>query len=168
MPTGSVWSAIFPSCGAPVSFAPLCSVRACCPRGNPAGLAGVPVPMLDFSVFGVLAGGSFQNAVNPNAQLSGVAAALPYAAFATPIGRSHWVTSAAFTPENQMRAIGTTTTIRGLPESLTGISARRAGSLPSAPRPQFRPQVVGGGPPVWSTTRTSWTQSVTLSARVKF
>jgi long-subunit fatty acid transport protein len=73
-------------------------------EGNPAGLAGVPVPTLDFSLLGAVAGGSFQNAANPNANLSGVASALPFAAFADPLGRSHWVASAAFTPENEMRA----------------------------------------------------------------
>src|ERR1700761_4553297 len=46
-------------------------------EGNPAGLAGVGVPTLDFSLFGLIASGSFRNATNPDAKLSNVAGALP-------------------------------------------------------------------------------------------
>jgi long-subunit fatty acid transport protein len=73
-------------------------------EGNPAGLAGLPLPTLDLSAFGAIARGSFKNAVNPDAKLTGVAAALPYGAFAFPLGHSNWVGSAAFTPDNLMRA----------------------------------------------------------------
>ena len=73
-------------------------------EGNPAGLAGVQVPTLDFSVLGIVAAGSFKNALNPDAKLSGVAGALPYAAFALPLGHGPWVASAEVTPEYQMRA----------------------------------------------------------------
>jgi long-subunit fatty acid transport protein len=73
-------------------------------EGNPAALAGIRIPTLDFSLFGLLASGSFRNAVNSDAKLSNVAGALPYAAFATPISHGPWIVSAAFTPEYLMRA----------------------------------------------------------------
>lgn len=73
-------------------------------QGNPAGLAGISSRTLDLSAIGLVAGGSFHNAANPDAGLRGVAGALPFGAFATPIGRSHWTASAAVTPEILMRA----------------------------------------------------------------
>jgi long-subunit fatty acid transport protein len=73
-------------------------------EGNPAGMAGLSVRTLEVSAAGLYAGGSFHNAANPNAKLTGVAGALPYGAFATPVGSSRWVLSAAFTPEILIRA----------------------------------------------------------------
>ncbi len=73
-------------------------------EGNPAGLAGASSRLLDIGVMGVIAGGSFHNISNADASLRGVAAALPYGAFATPLGKSSWRASAAFTPEILMRA----------------------------------------------------------------
>lgn len=73
-------------------------------EGNPAGLSGLSAPVLDLNVVGMVAGGSFENAANPDAKLSGLAGALPYGAFATPLGRTRWVGSAAVTPETLMRA----------------------------------------------------------------
>ena len=73
-------------------------------QGNPAGLAGLQGPMLDGSFLGMIAGGTFRNIANPDARLSGRAAALPYGAFATPLGRGPWTVSAAFTPDVLMRA----------------------------------------------------------------
>lgn len=73
-------------------------------EGNPAGLAGVSARELDISAIGLVAGGSFENSANQNSGLRGIAGALPYGAFATPIGRSRWSASAAVTPDLLMRA----------------------------------------------------------------
>jgi long-subunit fatty acid transport protein len=73
-------------------------------EGNPAGMAGLSVRTLDVSAFGLYAGGSFHNIANPSAKLTGVAGALPYGAFAMPLGSSRWVGSIALTPEILMRA----------------------------------------------------------------
>ncbi len=76
--------------------------------GNPAGLTGVRSRVLDVSLIGALASGSFDNAANSNARLRGVAGALPFGAFAAPLaghgGASKWTGAAAFTPEVLMRA----------------------------------------------------------------
>ena len=73
-------------------------------EGNPAGFAGASARTLELSAVGLVAGGSFQNSVNTNAKMRGVAGALPYGAFVTPVGKSHWTASAAVTPEILMRA----------------------------------------------------------------
>jgi long-subunit fatty acid transport protein len=73
-------------------------------EGNPAGLAGTSVRTLDLSAVGVFVGGSFHNALNPDAHATGVAGALPFGAFSLPIRRSPWVAAAAVTPEILMRA----------------------------------------------------------------
>jgi len=72
--------------------------------GNPAGFAGVSAPTLDFGALGLVAGGSFTNASNSNAKLRGLAGALPFGAFAMPIGHSPYVFSAGVTPEILVRA----------------------------------------------------------------
>ena len=73
-------------------------------EGNPAGLAGQQAPTLDVNFLGMVAGGTFRNVANPDAKLSGRAAALPYGALAAPLGHSVWTLSAAFTPDVLMRA----------------------------------------------------------------
>ncbi len=73
-------------------------------QGNPAGLAGVSTRELDISAIGLVAGGSFQNSANQTAGLHGIAGALPYGAFVTPLGKSRWSASAAVTPDLLMRA----------------------------------------------------------------
>jgi hypothetical protein len=73
-------------------------------EGNPAAFAGISNRALDLSVVGVVAGGSFSTATNNNAKLTGVAGALPYGAFVTPIGKSKWAAAAGVTPEILMRA----------------------------------------------------------------
>jgi long-subunit fatty acid transport protein len=73
-------------------------------EGNPAGLAGVAAPTLSFGAIGAFGSGSFQNAANSNGRMGGVVGAMPFGAFAMPLGASHWSASAAFTPELLMRA----------------------------------------------------------------
>ncbi len=73
-------------------------------QGNPAGLAGLSTRELDISAIGLVAGGSFQNSADQTAGLHGVAGALPYGAFATPLGKSPWRASVAVTPDILMRA----------------------------------------------------------------
>ena len=73
-------------------------------EGNPAGLAGVSARELDLSAIGLVAGGSFQNSANQTSGLHGIAGALPYGVFATPLGASRWIASAAVTPDILMRA----------------------------------------------------------------
>jgi long-subunit fatty acid transport protein len=73
-------------------------------EGNPAGLAGIAAPTLEVGAVGVFGAGSFQNSVNSDGRMGGVVGAMPFAAFATPLGASHWTASAAFTPEILMRA----------------------------------------------------------------
>lgn len=73
-------------------------------EGNPAGLAGAHARSVDLSMLGLVAGGAFEDAANPDANLRGVAGALPFGAYAQPLGHSGWVGAAAFTPEILMRA----------------------------------------------------------------
>jgi len=48
--------------------------------------------------------GDFRNAYNPDARVHGLAGALPYGAYASPLRRSHWVFGGAFTPDILMKA----------------------------------------------------------------
>jgi long-subunit fatty acid transport protein len=73
-------------------------------EGNPAGLAGVKTRILEATGVGVFGSGSFQNSANSNGRMGGIVGAIPYGAFVTPLGASHWSASAAFTPEILMRA----------------------------------------------------------------
>ena len=73
-------------------------------QGNPAGLAAIRTRVLNLSGVGVLASGSFRNSVDPHGTLSREAGALPYGAFALPLGNSPWSASVAVTPELLMRA----------------------------------------------------------------
>ena len=73
-------------------------------EGNPAGLAGIKTRVLEATGVGVFGSGSFQNSGNSNGRMGGVVGAMPYGAFVTPLGASHWTASAAFTPEILMRA----------------------------------------------------------------
>jgi long-chain fatty acid transport protein len=71
-------------------------------EGNPAGLVGTTTGTLDLGAVGLVAGGSFSNAVNPSGSLRGVAGALPYGVYAAPAGG--WVLSAGVTPQILMKA----------------------------------------------------------------
>ena len=73
-------------------------------EGNPAGLAAVVRPSLDLSAVGLYVDGTFQNAANLDARTRGLAGALPFGAFAVPLGHSPWVLAAGLTPEILMRA----------------------------------------------------------------
>ncbi len=73
-------------------------------EGDPAGLATIAAPSLDLSAVGLYVDGTFRNAANPNARTRGLAGALPYGAFATPLRHSPWILAAAATPEILMRA----------------------------------------------------------------
>jgi len=73
-------------------------------EGNPAGLGTISNPSLDLSAVALYVDGTFTNAANPDARTRGVAGALPYGAFATPLRHSAWVFAAAVTPEILMRA----------------------------------------------------------------
>jgi long-chain fatty acid transport protein len=73
-------------------------------EGNPAGLARISGRVAEASGAFVFGSGSFQNSSNSNGRMSGVVGAIPYGAFAMPMGHRGWVFSAAFTPEILMRA----------------------------------------------------------------
>ena len=73
-------------------------------QGNPAGLAPLTRGVLDLNLVGVFTGGDFRNAANPDARLGHFGGALPYGAYAAPLGHSRWVIAAAATPEILMRA----------------------------------------------------------------
>jgi len=73
-------------------------------EGNPAGLAGIKTRIAEVAGVGVFGSGSFQNSANSNGRMGGTVGAMPYGAFVTPVGASHWTASAAFTPELLMRA----------------------------------------------------------------
>jgi long-subunit fatty acid transport protein len=73
-------------------------------EGNPAGLAGLETRVLELSAVGMLAGGSFRNTVDPDGGLHGAAGALPYGAYAMPIGAGgRWTAGLAVTPESLTR-----------------------------------------------------------------
>ena len=72
-------------------------------EGNPAGIAGIDARVLDASCVVAFEAGSFRNAANANGRLSGLAGALPYGAFAMPLGRG-WSGLVGFTPEIALRA----------------------------------------------------------------
>jgi long-subunit fatty acid transport protein len=73
-------------------------------EGNPAGLAGLEKRVLELSAVGTLASGSFTNSVDPSGSLHGAAGALPYGAYATPLGAGgRWTASVAATPESLLR-----------------------------------------------------------------
>jgi long-subunit fatty acid transport protein len=102
-------------------------------EGNPAGLAGIKTRALEATGVGVFGSGSFQNSVNSNGRMGGVVGAMPYGAFVTPLGASHWTASAAFTPEILMRATwryvdapGTAGVTYGLQTNETQIIAMRS------------------------------------------
>ena len=65
---------------------------------NPAGLANVTGPVLDFSAEGLLARGSFSNLVNSNSPMRFNAGAIPSGAFGMPLG-SRWSVAAGFVPD---------------------------------------------------------------------
>jgi hypothetical protein len=65
---------------------------------NPAGLASLRGPVLNLSVLGSRARGSFTNATNQNSPMSFTAGAIPYGAVATPVG-NRWTIAAGFLPD---------------------------------------------------------------------
>lgn len=73
-------------------------------EGNPAGLAALPRPALDVSALALFAHGSFANSVDANGTLRAYSGAIPYGAFGTALGASHWKAAVAFTPDMLMRA----------------------------------------------------------------
>ena len=54
---------------------------------NPAGLSALRSPVVNLSAVGLLATGSFRNAVNPNSPMRTTAGATPYGAFGLPVSR---------------------------------------------------------------------------------
>ncbi|WP_263374168.1 OmpP1/FadL family transporter [Granulicella aggregans] len=75
-------------------------------EGNPAGLAGIHSRVLDLSGLALVAHGTFTNSANSAADpgtLRAFSGALPYAAFAVPLGK-RFTAAAAVTPEFLMRA----------------------------------------------------------------
>jgi long-chain fatty acid transport protein len=73
-------------------------------EGNPAGLAGSAKSTLEFGAVGLEDFGSFSNVANNDAKLRGVAGAMPFGAFVTPLGKSPWRAAVGVTPEILMRA----------------------------------------------------------------
>ena len=73
-------------------------------EGNPAGLAGLTHQMLEVSALGEIAQGFFANSVDPDAGLHGSAGALPYGAYAIPLGTGErWSAGFSATPESLTR-----------------------------------------------------------------
>jgi len=72
--------------------------------GNPAGLARTTSRTLEGAAVGVFGSGSFQNSANRNGRMGGVVGGMPFGAFVTPLGASHWSASAALSPDLLMRA----------------------------------------------------------------
>ncbi|MBB5056657.1 long-subunit fatty acid transport protein [Granulicella aggregans] len=72
-------------------------------EGNPAGLAGINHRVLDLSGLALVAHGTFTNSVDNHGTLRAFSGALPYAAFAMPLGH-RFTAAAAVTPEFLMRA----------------------------------------------------------------
>lgn len=73
-------------------------------EGNPAGFARISARTVEAGVVAVFGSGSFRNAANTNGRMSGVVGAMPFGAFAAPLGASHWTVAVALTPEILMRA----------------------------------------------------------------
>jgi long-chain fatty acid transport protein len=78
----------------PSSSGPLDALAA-----NPAGLASLDSPIVDLSLAGVFARGSFSNSVNSNAPLETSPGVVPYGAFGTPLGKSRFSIAIGETPE---------------------------------------------------------------------
>lgn len=73
-------------------------------EGNPAGLAGIHSRILDVSGVALVAHGSFSNSMDSHGTLRAFSGALPYSAFAMPVGHSRLTAAVAVTPELLMRA----------------------------------------------------------------
>ena len=100
-------------------------------EGNPAGAAGMGSRVLNATGLVAFEAGSFRNVANANGRLSGRAGALPYGAFAMPLG-GKWSGMVGFTPEILLRANwqyvdapGTAGATYGLQEQETQIIALR-------------------------------------------
>lgn len=66
---------------------------------NPAGLSSLSGPVVDVSVVGLLARGSFSNAANSDSPMRFNAGGTAFAAFGTRIGASRWSVAAGFLPD---------------------------------------------------------------------
>ncbi len=65
---------------------------------NPAGLREMQHPVLNAAVSGVFARGNFSNRVNTNVSMKTAPAAIPFGAFAMPLGKSRWSVGIAELP----------------------------------------------------------------------
>ena len=114
-------------------------------EGNPAGLAGIHSRALDLSGLALLAHGTFTNSVDKHGTLRAFSGALPYAAFATPLGHSKFTAAAAVTPEFLMRAVWQYTDPAGTAGVTYGsqkqesqfLAVRGSASLAYAPTPKW-------------------------------
>jgi long-subunit fatty acid transport protein len=66
---------------------------------NPAGLTALTAPVVDLSITGILARGSFSNAANPLSPMRPNNGFVPFGGFGMPIGHSRWTVAAGFTPD---------------------------------------------------------------------
>ncbi len=66
---------------------------------NPSGLAALRTRVLELGGVASLGSGSFENSVDPHGTLRSASGALPYGAFAVPLGSSPWVAAVSVTPE---------------------------------------------------------------------
>jgi long-subunit fatty acid transport protein len=66
---------------------------------NPAGLTAISAPTVDLSLSTVFSKGDFTNSVNTAAPLRNPTGLVPFAAFATPLGRSRFSVGAGVLPE---------------------------------------------------------------------
>src|SRR5579872_2982323 len=66
---------------------------------NPAGLSFLNNHTLDLNMSAVFARGSFSNSTNNNSQMTTSPGVIPYGAFGTPMGKSHFSFGAGFAPD---------------------------------------------------------------------
>lgn len=71
---------------------------------NPAGLANVNSPDLQFAFLSVFAQGHFSNAANTDGPMNAFAGAIPYGAFVTPLGHSRFKLGISAAPDSSMTA----------------------------------------------------------------
>lgn len=100
---------------------------------NPAGLTSLERPVLNAHVSTIFARGSFSNSVNTNSPMQTAPGAVPYGAFAMPIGHSHFSFGVSFVPElasvsdwKYVDAPGTLGVTYGMQEQKAAILAGRS------------------------------------------